>query len=102
VRTAFYALYSPGVVSRCMKGGEARALAWARNLYWRSRFTFTARGDLHAHYEEMDSCGAAACQIEDWTFPRGNAGIARIVDHRSGGRQLELVLRTLHQLRPAR
>jgi hypothetical protein len=93
-RTAYYTLYQSGIVSSCMTGGEAAAPAWGRNVYWRSRFTFDARGALHAHYEENAGCGAqAACQVEDWTFARDRAGIAQIAVHRAGGQALSLVLR---------
>jgi len=95
VRTAYYLLSRPGVVSTCIKRRESVAPSWARKVYWRSRFTLDTGGDLRAHYEEGRgaACGRFACQAEDWTFARGRVGIARIAVHRSGGQPLSLVLR---------
>ena len=81
-----------------MTGGEAAAPAWGRDVLWRSRFTFTASGHLHAHYEE-NRCGRFACQIEDWTFASDRVGIARIAPLRYGGVPLTLVLRRLARRR---
>lgn len=88
-RTEYYTEFIRKITSACVR---VALPAWAQHVYWRSAFTFTRSGQLHAHYEENQGCGPVACQIENWTFTRGQVGINSIADLRSGGNPLALVL----------